>query len=181
MDPFRRPRDARYDKAMTLEEAFIQIRQATGVNSLEEMVEKFMGQGTNKQALTTEKTEAEKRLAEVRAQQTALEKKFVALKASGVGGTELNREIYDRLDDEIVKAREELKANAAANKRLESVLVSVRLGAVGLAQRLGPFQNLLDREAEDELPKTGIEALDNLMKCELQVSQHEGAARVSGV
>ena len=55
----------RNKKAMTLEDAFAQIRQATGVTSLSEMVEKFMGQGTSKEALLEEKAAAERKLAEV--------------------------------------------------------------------------------------------------------------------
>ena len=39
------------DKEMTMEEAFMQIRRATGINTLEEMVEKFLGQTANKEAL----------------------------------------------------------------------------------------------------------------------------------
>ena len=35
---------------MTLEEAFLQIRQATGVSTPDEMVEKFLNQGANKKA-----------------------------------------------------------------------------------------------------------------------------------
>ena len=50
------------------------------------------------------------------------------MKASGIGGSELNREIYDRLDDEITAAKRELRKSVESNQRLEEVLVSVRLG-----------------------------------------------------
>ena len=91
----------RNKKAMTLEDAFAQIRQATGVTSLSEMVEKFMGQGTSKEALLEEKAAAERKLAEVlKAKKEGLAK-FNSMKAqvaqTGIGGLELNREIYDKV------------------------------------------------------------------------------------
>tara|TARA_B100000795_G_scaffold49763_1_gene32695 strand:- start:198 stop:2222 length:2025 start_codon:yes stop_codon:yes gene_type:complete len=163
----------RNKKAMTLEDAFAQIRQATGVTSLSEMVEKFMGQGTSKEALLEEKAAAERKLAEVlKAKKDGLNK-FNSMKAqvaqTGIGGLELNREIYDKLDEEILGAKAELKLNRATCDRLEKSLVAVRQGAKGLAQRMEPFKDLLTHEEEVELPKTDIEALDLLIECEAKL------------
>lgn len=132
----------RQQKALTLEEAFAQIKQATGVTSLDEMVEKFMGQGANKAALEEEKAEAEARLNKYKALKEEAETEFAEMKANGIGGTELSREIYDRMDDEIQQAKAALKVNKAACDRLEGVLVAVRQGAMGLAQRLAPFNDV---------------------------------------
>ena len=115
-------------REMTLEEAFTQIRQATGISTLEEMVEKFMGQKASKEALLAEKRQAEAQLKATRQLQHQVEEKFASMKASGIGGSELNREIYDRLDDEITAAKRELRKSVESNQRLEEVLVSVRLG-----------------------------------------------------
>ena len=145
-------------KALTLEEAFAQIRQATGVTSLNEMVSKFMGQGASKEALLEEKAAAEAQLADIVRQKKEAQQKFTEMKAqvaqTGVGGMELNREIYDKLDEEILGAKAELKMNRAAAERLEGVLVAVRQGAVGPKQRLDPFKDLLTYEEQEvELPK----------------------------
>lgn len=145
----------RQQKALTLEEAFAQIKQATGVTSLEEMVEKFMGQGANKAALEEEKAEAEARLAKYKTLKEEAETEFAEMKASGIGGTELSREIYDRMDDEIQQAKNALKVNKASCDRLESVLVAVRQGAVGLAQRLAPFNSVPGLET---LPPLNVDA-----------------------
>jgi hypothetical protein len=64
----------RAQKALTLEEAFFQIRQSTGVNTLEEMVEKFIGQSGNKTALEEEKVEAEGRLTKAKSQLEKVER-----------------------------------------------------------------------------------------------------------
>jgi hypothetical protein len=131
---------AQNEKVGTLEEAFQKIRQATGVRTVDEMVEKFMGQGANTAALEVEQREAEERLQRARKKLEEASNSFNELKASGIGGTELNREVYDTLDEDISQARAALKMNKAACERLESVLVAVRQGAMGLAQRLNPFK-----------------------------------------
>lgn len=159
------------NREMTLEEAFTQIRQATGITTLEEMVEKFMGQKASKEALLSEKRQAEAQLKATKQLQQQVEEKFASMKASGIGGSELNREIYDRLDDEITAAKRELRKSVEANQRLEEVLVSVRLGAFGLLKRLEPFSHLIDPQEEMELPRTGNKALDALLKSELRLSK----------
>jgi hypothetical protein len=133
--------------ATELEHAFIQIRQATGVNSLDEMVEKFVGQEGNRRALQAEKVEAEGRLANAKHAKEETESRFTELKASGIGSTEMNREIADKLEGEITAAKQELKQSKAACERLEAVLVALRQGVVGLYQRLRPFANLLEPRA----------------------------------
>lgn len=159
------------DKELTMEEAFMQIRRATGINTLEEMVEKFMGQMANKEALELEKHEAEEHLALVRRKLAEAEATFSELRASGVAGQEFSREAYDTLDDEINKLKSDLKYNTMACKRLESVQVSCRLGALGLAQRLAPLTNLLNSADESTLPHTGIEALDALLRSQKKVEK----------
>lgn len=74
--------------------------------------------------------------------------------ASGVGGTELSREMYDKLDHKISRAKASLRVNKASAERLESVLVAVRQGALGLSQRLSPYGHLLTSQARLELPHT---------------------------
>lgn len=159
------------DKEMTMEEAFMQIRRATGINTLEEMVEKFLGQTANKEALELEKHEAEEHLQLVRQKLAEAEATFSDLRASGIGGTEFSRDAYDQLDEEISKLKADLKYNTLACKRLENVQVSCRLGALGLAQRLAPLTNLLNPEDEAGIVSTGIESLDALVRSQKKVAK----------
>ena len=159
------------DKEMTMEEAFMQIRRATGINTLEEMVEKFLGQTANKQALQQEKRDAEEHLQLVRHKLAEAEATFSDLRASGIGGTEFSRDAYDKLDEEISKLKSDLKYNTLACKRLENVQVSCRLGALGLAQRLAPLTNLLNADDESNITSTGIESLDALLRCQTKVGK----------
>ena len=98
-------------EANSLESAFVAVRQATGVNSLDEVVEKFLGQQGNRRALLQEKREAEERLANAKRAKEEIENRFSELKASGIGSTEMNREIAEQLEREIAATR--LKVNAS--------------------------------------------------------------------
>ncbi|GBG24240.1 Ryanodine receptor 1 [Hondaea fermentalgiana] len=127
----------------TYEEAFNAIREATGVRSLDEMVEKFLGQSANKQALVEEKFEVEQRQRKLKEELARVQTEFAEFKAAGIGGSELNREMYDKLDNEILEARHELKIKQGVNERLEKVLLQVRAGMLGLMGRLAPFKQVL--------------------------------------
>jgi len=162
---------AQNEKVGTLEEAFQKIRQATGVRTVDEMVEKFMGQGSNTQALEAEQREAEERLARARKRSDETSNALNEMKASGIGGTELNREVYDTLDEDISQARAALKMNKAACERLESVLVAVRQGAMGLAQRLTPFKGMIEHHEEMNMAHSGNESLDSLHISELKLTK----------
>ena len=98
-------------EANALESAFVAVRQATGVNSLDEVVEKFLGQQGNRRALLQEKREAEERLGNAKRAKEEIENRFAELKASGIGSTEMNREIAEQLEREIAATR--LKVNAS--------------------------------------------------------------------
>jgi len=164
-----------------LEEAFQRIRQATGVRSLDEMVEKFMGQDSNTEALEVEKREAEARLVRAKGKREDMNQAFVEMKSSGIGGSELNREVYDKLAEDILGSKAALKVNKASSDRLEAVLVAIRQGAMGLAQRLAPFKGMIEHHEELNIPHSGIDSLDSLHISELKLSKMvEATAQPAG-
>lgn len=87
---------------------FERIRQATGVKRLEDVVLKLANQHVNHTILEKEKHEAESKLARAKAARQSKDERFSYLKASGVGNTELNREISDKLNKEIQEFRVEV-------------------------------------------------------------------------
>lgn len=91
-----------------MEATFARIRQATGVNTLEAMVLKLANQSTNHTTLEEEKREAESKLARAKAARQSEDTRFSCMKASGVGNTELNRDISDKLNAEIQEYRVEV-------------------------------------------------------------------------
>lgn len=92
-----------------MEATFARIRQATGVNTLEEMVLKLANQSTNHTTLEEEKREAESKLVRAKAARQSEDVRFSYMKASGVGNTELNRDISDKLNAEIQEYRVEVR------------------------------------------------------------------------
>ncbi|CAM9294778.1 unnamed protein product, partial [Choristocarpus tenellus] len=142
----RAENEIRQKKLADMEEMFSRVRQATGVSTLEEMVIKFANQNTNHTTLEEEKQDAETKLAKAKLARSNEEERFSYMKASGVGNTELNREISDKLKTEIQEARVEAKMKKVNHQRLQDTLVGVKQGAVGLCQRLEPYSYLLDGE-----------------------------------
>lgn len=96
-------------RVAAMEATFARIRQATGVNTLEEMVLKLANQTTNHTTLEEEKREAESKLTRAKAARQSEDTRFSYMKASGVGNTELNRDISDKLNSEIQEYRVEVR------------------------------------------------------------------------
>lgn len=94
----------------TMEATFARIRQATGVNTLEEMVLKLANQSTNHTTLEEEKREAESKLARAKEARQSEDTRFSYMKASGVGNTELNRDISDKLNNDKQEFRVEVRS-----------------------------------------------------------------------
>lgn len=96
-------------RVAAMESTFARIRQATGVNTLEEMVLKLANQSTNHATLEEEKREAESKLARAKEARQSEDTRFSYMKASGVGNTELNRDISDKLNNDIKEYRVEVR------------------------------------------------------------------------
>lgn len=161
-EELRAANEAKLKEFNQLEEQFTAIRQATGVNSLEEMVEKFIGQEGNREALNNERKEVESRLAVAKQRKEEAEARFSELKASGIGSTELNREISEELNGQIQGGRMELKVTRAACERLENILVSLRQGATGLFQRLESYLYLVASEGAPPVDVTTMEPVETV-------------------
>lgn len=91
-----------------MEDVFQRVRQATGVKSLEDVLLKLVNQNANHTILEREKCEAESKLARAKAARQSEDARFSCMKTSGVGKTELNREISDKLNKEIQEFRVEV-------------------------------------------------------------------------
>ena len=130
------------------EEAFTHIKRATGVNTLAEMVEKFTNHQEHCNRLRIERKEAEERLNEAKKSLERSLNHFANLKTNGFGDTELNREIMNDAKEQIDAEKMKGKVIKSTNIRLETVLVGLRQGGMGLYQRLLPFHpTLLDGDA----------------------------------
>ncbi|TMW66407.1 hypothetical protein Poli38472_004172 [Pythium oligandrum] len=132
------------EKAADYDDVLEQLKVAMGATSLQEVVEKIQAQAITATSLEKEKTHAESRLISVRQEKEHAVQALNEVKASGIGGIELNREVYNTLENEIQQAKATLKVNKAAFERLDGVIQAVRQGSFGLAQRLQTFDDVLD-------------------------------------
>lgn len=173
-------------KITQMEDAFMLIKQVTGVSSLEEIVEKFSNQRINKKNLEKDVRDTEHKLADAKKMATETEDLFQDVKASGSGADDLSRELIDRMEEEITSSRNELKITKAATERLGAVLVALRQGAHGLLQRIQPYKDLVNdspvfeltasRVDEDDSSAETMDALSNAEQCLSKMLEVIGSA-----
>ncbi|KAG6622864.1 uncharacterized protein IUM83_09161 [Phytophthora cinnamomi] len=132
------------EKNADFEAVLAELKLAMGASSLREVVEKIAAQAATSVSLDKEKTQAEERLITVRQEKEQVLQELNELKASGIGGIELNREVYNTLESEIQQAKATLKMNKSAFERLDGVMSAVRQGSFGLARRLQAFDDVLE-------------------------------------
>jgi len=158
-------------RAADHDQVFIQMKQVTGANSLQDVVDKFAAQSSSNTSLEKEKARVEARLATAKAAKEQCLKQLNDLKASGIGGIELNREVYTALENDILQAKGMLKANKAAYDCLDGVLAAVRQGAHSLVQRLIPFEDILEINDDALLHPSGKEGVDFLAIAEVKLAK----------
>ncbi|KAL9178748.1 hypothetical protein ACHAXT_003879 [Thalassiosira profunda] len=146
-------------KLGSFEESFAHVKQATGVNSLSEMVRKLTDHDASNRQLLAEKKDAEERQKAARAALSKDQETLAELKTAGMNqATELNRETLEGLKGSTAQEKTECKVLQSTNERLEGLLVGLRQGGIGLYNRLLPFHSTL---LSGEAPKLGeIDATD---------------------
>jgi hypothetical protein len=133
------------------EEVFANLKQITGVSSLEDMLEKFQSQQTNKRELQSEGTDAGSRLQQAQDVLKRTEKEFNELKSSGVNLTEASREANEDLEQQIADARNAMKLAKASGERLSSVMLGLQQGSSGLLVRTQAYKDLGESNGMDLL------------------------------
>ena len=131
--------------AGALDEVATTIKQATGLNDLEEVVDKLQHAKNHHEKLVSEHNNAEERLRAARHTLQDANTSSEHNTARGYGDTELNRCLQDELSQSINSEQTQGKVVRSTNVRLEAVLVGLRQGSMGLYQKLLPFHpTLLD-------------------------------------
>jgi hypothetical protein len=75
--------EAEREKVTSYEEAFEKIYEETGVKSMQEVVERYKGQGEKSRRLNQDKIDAQEKIAKLRDEKENLIKKFEEMKYSG--------------------------------------------------------------------------------------------------
>jgi len=159
-----------HKRLTAMEDAFMQLKQVTGVSSLDEMYEKFNNQKNSKKALELDVKDATDRVARSKKQVAKLEHQFQEIKASGGGMAELTREASEGLEASIRAKKAEYKLIKSDTERLSALLLGLQQGSTGLQQRVFPHLHLSDgnvfelTEAEEKQP--WVLAMDALSTAE---------------
>jgi hypothetical protein len=155
-------RREREERASALHEAFQQIKGITGVTTLDEMTERFLGHEAARESLQAEREEAEQRLAAARAAVERAERELAELRATGADASRVDledpQEAFSKVEAELSAKRSQLRWLVTAADRVQNMVVAVRQGAAGMAQRLAPFEPLLRPAAQPGSPTLSDEA-----------------------
>lgn len=146
-------------KLRNVDECITHIKDATGVNTLKEMIMKISQHDANQRRLVKEKKEAEDRLRKVKLSLSNDQDSLQELKTSGVGDIQWNRDVIDGIHASIADEKAEVKIAYSANEKLQDLLVGIRQGSNGLFNRLLPFHSTLF--IGEDAPKMGKIDLTN--------------------
>lgn len=127
-----------------MEEAFSQIKLVTAANSVEEIEEKFTNQRLAKKNLEQEVKDLEPKLARAKKTLKAKEALFQELKSSGGNVADLTRDVTDKIEEQINSCKVDGKLVTAQTIRLESVLLGIEQGSMGLLLRIKPYLHLAE-------------------------------------
>lgn len=147
-----------HKRLQAMEDAFLQLKQVTGVNSVDEMYEKFTNQKNSKKVLEIDVNDAVQALSKAKKDFAKKEQHFQELKASGGGIAELSREAVLAQQEAIDMKKSDQKLLRADTERLSQLLLRMQQGSSGLMQRVQPYLHMAEgnvfelTEADDKAP-----------------------------
>ena len=135
-------------RLQAMEDAFLQLKQVTGVGSVDEMYEKFTNQKNSKKVLEMDVSDAAQMLEKAKKEYAKKEQYFQSLKSSGGGMSELSREATVAQQEAIEKKKGDQKLIRTDTDSLTNLLLQLEQGSAGLIQRVQPHAHLADVTAQ---------------------------------
>ncbi|XP_075946756.1 coiled-coil domain-containing protein 151 isoform X3 [Anarhichas minor] len=152
----------------TFEEAFQQIKEATGVTDVQEIVERFISQKETHQHLEKLKGENEKVLQQLKEQKELLSQQFQDMKYSGEAKLSSDQQMLEECEMQLQAQQQRCDA---VKERLECLVKAsgtVRAGVEHLADKLQHIPLSEDTLAEVS-PDSGEFVLELMTQCELKL------------
>jgi len=123
-------------KITSYEEAFLRIKEATGVSGTQEVVARFRSQGDTQQHLEELKKENLKQLQRLQEERVKLQGEYEEMKYSGEAKLSSGQRMLEEFEQHL-KEQEQRRDDAADKlERASHVLVSVKAGVEHLADKL---------------------------------------------
>jgi hypothetical protein len=127
------------DKVTTYEEAFRRIKEATGIEDINEVIEKFLTQDETAANLTQLTKEAQSRIEALNEEKGLAKAKVEEMRYSGPGSFG-SRRIVDEYDAKLAEANSKCDKNRKRFDKMAKLLVNAKAGIQHLADRLEPVK-----------------------------------------
>mmetsp|Transcript_86202 Transcript_86202/g.192761 ORF Transcript_86202/g.192761 Transcript_86202/m.192761 type:complete len:533 (-) Transcript_86202:36-1634(-) len=153
-------------KIMDYEEAWLAIKDATGVSEVNEVIQKFLTQEDTQKNLTKLTKENQATIDKLTEERRQLRMKVEELKFSS-GGNVGRRQAIDDFETHLSEATEKFDRNKGKFERMAKMLIDMKAGIGHLSEKLMSIS--LDGEDNIEMTDEAVEEV--LGQCELKISK----------
>merc|ERR1740121_2228824 len=148
------------------EEAFHAIKEATGVDDVNEVIQKFLTQEDTQKNLAKLTKENQATIDRLTEDRRKIRVQVEELKFSS-GGAANRRQAIDEKEHRFAEATEKFDRNKGKYERLAKMLIDTKSGIAHLGEKLAPIK--LENESTLEMSDETVE--DLLQQCELKISK----------
>ncbi|XP_029293570.1 LOW QUALITY PROTEIN: coiled-coil domain-containing protein 151 [Cottoperca gobio] len=152
----------------TFEEAFLRIKEATGVTYIQEIVERFISQKETHQHLEKLKGENEKVLQQLKEQKELLNQQFQDMKYSGEAKLSSDQQMLEECEQQLQAQQQRCEADKERLEWLVKAVGTVRAGVEHLADKLQHITLSEDTVAEVS-PDSDAFVVELITQCELKL------------
>jgi hypothetical protein len=150
------------------EDDFLRIKRSTGINSIQDLVEKFTHHIDENDRLLQEKAAAENRYDSIKSSLKMVSDEYDKLNSIGHEKGDFCRVPLRDLRSNIEKEKDKNKVIKSAAEEMDMIILRLRQGVTGLHKRLFPFQSIF-LDDEDNVPSTTLsgtssESISNVLK-----------------
>ncbi|XP_040041756.2 coiled-coil domain-containing protein 151 isoform X2 [Gasterosteus aculeatus] len=153
----------------TFEEAFQQIKEATGVTDVQEIVERFISQKETHQHLQKLKGENEKVLQQLKEQKELLDQQYQDMTYSGEAKLSSDQQMLQECEMQLRAQQQRCDASEERLEGLVKALGTVRAGVQHLADKLQHITLSEDTEASGVSPDSDEFVVELMTQCELRL------------
>ena len=152
--------EAEQARLQQYEEAFKAIKEATGVNDVQEVLQKFISQEETHRNLVQMTRESQEKIDHLQTEKAELTSKLEELRYSGSGQLG-SRRIVEEFEMHLSEARNQTRINGEKYEQLAKLLINVKGGIEHLVETLSVFRH------EEAPPAVSDETLVSVLKhCE---------------
>merc|ERR1719281_1340070 len=154
-------------KLLDYEDAFHQIKDATGVSDVNEVIQKFLTQEETQENLTRLTRENQARLEQLNEERRRLRLQVEELKFSS-GGNVGRRQVIDDFETHLAEATEKFERNRGRFERMAKMLIDMKAGISHLAEKL----TIIHLEGDEEPIQMSDDTVEEVLRqCELKLSK----------